>query len=708
MIHNENGTVVPLIIASDETTLTNNPKGPKAHPVYLSIGNISKATRRKPSKRAMILLGYLPVGDFVGLPDKVRQQYHAELLHRSLEKVFEPLKTALSDRLLAWCADGSLWRIYPIIVAWIADWPEQNDIACTTQSGCPKCTHKRKGRGQGRASAPLRDQDATLEALREYERTKQPAVLKKLLLRPVKPFWADIPYVDIGGCLAPDLLHQFYKGMFEHARDWTEELLGMEEFNRRFKSMPRAPDLRYFKKGVTTVKIWRGRESREMMRQFLPVVLDAQVPRDFVRMMRALLDFSYLAHGAQLTDVELTEMDSALAAFHKAKHALVDMNIYQEHSAFDRIAKLHMLGHYPGDIRELGVPDGFSTETPEHLHIVYVKIPWRMSNRREPLPQMVGYVRRIKAMEIQRTIIEEVYGERKEVEVDKTDIYADEDDEAEGGAGEGNVGGSKSGEVKKVDEDDEDGEDGEDDEDEGELKEVQSDERGEPDRSEIYYPRPLRFLAKQPTVPRVPGHVLITSYHAADLIRALQRFLLPKVESRGEDLIILPSDRFHVWHKVTLRHPLLPFSPTQSCHRDVIRAHPVLRDAAGRVKTPGVFDTALFAVDRDAIGLPRYRAGRVRAMFSLPPHLQHLYPRPLAYLELFTSFVPDPTTRCLYRTAHAYHDGCRASMIVPVACLAMACYLAPDFTSPSTPGGRFDVSSPTYTGPLGYGTTELI
>ncbi|KAG9100406.1 hypothetical protein FS749_015427 [Ceratobasidium sp. UAMH 11750] len=121
-------------------------------------------------------------------------------------------------------------------------------------------------------------------------------------------------------------------------------------------------------------------------------------------------------------------------------------------------------------------------------------------------------------------------------------------------------------------------------------------------------------------------------------------------------------------------------------------------DAAGRIKPPGVFDTALFTVDPNAIGLTRYRAGRVRAMFTLPPDLQHLYPRPLAYVELFTSFVPDPTTRCLYQTSHAYYDGCRASMIVPVACLAMACYLAPDLSSLSTPAGRFDVSSPAYTG----------
>ncbi|KAG8767571.1 hypothetical protein FRC12_006168, partial [Ceratobasidium sp. 428] len=55
LIRNSNGTVVPLIISTDETTMANNPQGAKAHPVYLSIGNISKAVRRRPTKRAMVL-----------------------------------------------------------------------------------------------------------------------------------------------------------------------------------------------------------------------------------------------------------------------------------------------------------------------------------------------------------------------------------------------------------------------------------------------------------------------------------------------------------------------------------------------------------------------------------------------------------------------------------------------------------------------------
>ncbi|KAG9087273.1 hypothetical protein FRC06_002619 [Ceratobasidium sp. 370] len=271
---------------------------------------------------------------------------------------------------------------------WVADWPKQNDLACTTQSGCPKCTQERKGQGKGGPLMPLRDRDVTVVAMREYQRTgcvealRVVVTLRPLCLKPEVPFWAGIPHVDIGACLAPDLLHQIYKGMFEHARNWVEELLGTVEFNRWFKSMPSAQDLRHLKNSVTTVKNWAGRESRDMAWQLLLVAIDVQAHPNFIRMIRAILEFSYLAHGAELTDIDLGKMERALAEFHSTRDMLVDRKLVRD--TFDKITKLHMLSHYVDDIHELGTPDRYSMETSEHLHIIYVKIPWRMSNRCMP------------------------------------------------------------------------------------------------------------------------------------------------------------------------------------------------------------------------------------------------------------------------------------------------------------------------------------
>lgn len=534
----------------------------------------------------MIVVGYLPVDSFDDVPDEnTRKLYRGELLHKSLRMVLQPLESASSDGILAWCADGSLRHIYPIIAAWLADWPEQNDIACTLRNGCPKCMQKWRGRGQGKSSAALRDRDTALDALRAFQHDRKLARLTALRLKPLPVFWEKIPDLDIGTCFTPDLLHQLYKGLFEHVKDWVEDLLGTKEFNRRFKSMPRAQDLRYFKKGVTKVKVWSGRESREMMRQFLPVVIDAQAPPDFVRMVRALLDFSYLAQAEQLTNIDLVKMEGALASFHQAKFVLISMGIVLASKTFDRIAKLHMLGHYTESIRELGTPDGYSTETPEHLHIIYVKNGWRKSNRRNPMPQIVSYVRRLEAIQMQRTFIDEYYGERHPgAQTEEWGMGASDSDDDE-------VLSEWDGDDSDIDED---------------ANNTIRIEVGDSNQSNGYrYPRPSISLARQPTVPRVPGRVLITSYGASDLIRALRRFLLPKARLRGEELLVLPSDDFDVWHKADLIHLAGVSVPNQSPQHDVIRACPPAHDSASHLKEAGIFDTALFAADGSSSGLAR-------------------------------------------------------------------------------------------------------
>lgn len=323
------------------------------------------------------------------------------------------------------------------------------------------------------------------------------------------------------------------------------------------------------------------------MRQFLPVVIDAQAPPKFVRLIRELLEFSYLAHGAQISEVQLTEMKRALVAFHDAKKVLVDMDMVTGANAFNRIAKLHMIGHYAQDIRELGTPDGYSTKTPEHLHIVYVKIPWRMSNRRNPMPQIIKYVRRTEALELQRTLIDEYYGEQPGADIEEIRIYDYEESSSES-----------------------DSEEEEDDSDSNEEDQMAVDPEeaagSKEAAAETYYPSPVRTLARRPTVPRVPGHVITSSYGATDFIRALRVFLSPIANRASEELVLLPSDRFDIWHKVVLSHAPLPFAASEPPHRDVIRARPPQQDLAGRTKAAGgVFDTALFAANRHAFGLER-------------------------------------------------------------------------------------------------------
>jgi hypothetical protein len=216
-------------------------------------------------------------------------------------------------------------------------------------------------------------------------------VLAEAGLRPYRPFWMDLPYTKLYTSIAPDLLHQIYTRMFEdHVLKWATQLLGPTRMDSHFKSMPRAEGIHHFPEGISGVMMWTGSECREMQKVLLPIVIDA-VDEGVVTATRAIIDFSYLAHMAAMTGSDLEELDGALQTFHQYKSALITTGIMSQKS-FDDIPKLHMLSHYTFSIRQLSTPDGYSTESPEHLHIEFAKEPWQKSNKKVPLPQMIKFV----------------------------------------------------------------------------------------------------------------------------------------------------------------------------------------------------------------------------------------------------------------------------------------------------------------------------
>jgi hypothetical protein len=151
------------------TTLSRMSRGQLAYPVYLTISNISKSIRRKPTLGASMVVGYLPVDSFKEVTnDTLRITLKGELLHRSLAAIFDPMKVASRDGIDMWCADSCLRHIYPILALWIGDWPEQNDVSCMIRNGCPICKQKWKGHGSGRWDVPMRSWEETLNALLEY------------------------------------------------------------------------------------------------------------------------------------------------------------------------------------------------------------------------------------------------------------------------------------------------------------------------------------------------------------------------------------------------------------------------------------------------------------------------------------------------------------------------------------------------------------
>ncbi|KAF8598911.1 hypothetical protein BDV93DRAFT_450229, partial [Ceratobasidium sp. AG-I] len=393
VIGDENATIVGLILASDKTKLSILCGGQQAYPVYLTIGNISKSIQRKPSERATILLGYLPIDDFSDVRDEtLRVRLKGQLIHDAMAILLEPLRKASKDGVEMWCADARLRRIYPIVAAFVGDYPEQNLMACTYQSSCPVCKTKQKGRADYTQQAPARTRAGTLEALHEYFEHDNPGELKELSLKPWWPWWAGLTYVNLHASITPDLLHQLYNGVFkERIMRWLVHLMDAKTLDQHFISIPGAEGLRKFTKGVSTISQWQGRESKDMMKQIVPISI-GKVPLKMSQLVRSLVDFTFLVHASSLTDKDIIEMERSLATFHQLKPMMISNGYYKSTKRFDGIPKIHMLPHYTTSIREFGTPDGYNTEGPEHLHIYYAKDPWRASNKVRPLPQIIKHV----------------------------------------------------------------------------------------------------------------------------------------------------------------------------------------------------------------------------------------------------------------------------------------------------------------------------
>ena len=91
----EKGMVVPVIIASDETMLTQFRGDKKGWPVYITIGNIPSKIRRQPTKNALKLLGYLPVPKLSFCQsNEERRTCRQKLFHRCMTALFQQLYQA--------------------------------------------------------------------------------------------------------------------------------------------------------------------------------------------------------------------------------------------------------------------------------------------------------------------------------------------------------------------------------------------------------------------------------------------------------------------------------------------------------------------------------------------------------------------------------------------------------------------------------------
>ncbi|KAF8808312.1 hypothetical protein BYT27DRAFT_7222947 [Phlegmacium glaucopus] len=316
---NKNITIVPIIISSDKTQLTQF-HGKLVYPVYLTIGNIPKHIHQKPSQQAQVLLAYLPTSKLDHIKNKAsHRRCMSNLFYHCMQVIVKPLENTGRNGILLVSGDGAVRRCFPILAAYVGNYPEQVLVSLVKTGNCPICPGPHDNIDDWESNLKPRNTQKIIDALNAID--KGAAEFTKACanagIKPVQcVFWKDLPF------------------------------------------------------GISHLSRVTGTEHDQISRFLLALVADIQLPNghsnaQLVRTVRAVLDFIYLARYPIHTSETLAQMNNALHMFHLNRDIFVSLGICSHF----KIPKLHNAGHYYEFILLYGSADNFNTEFTERLHI---------------------------------------------------------------------------------------------------------------------------------------------------------------------------------------------------------------------------------------------------------------------------------------------------------------------------------------------------
>ncbi|KAJ7596914.1 Zn-finger domain-containing protein [Mycena floridula] len=619
-------TAVPMIISSDKTRLSMFRGDKSAWPVYLTIGNIAKETRREASAHATVLIGYLPIGKFSGYTKKAAQM---------MESVKEAGKTGVNMT----CSDGHVRWNFPVVAAYVADYPEQCLVACCKENRCPICKVGRKERESNDKFA-YRDPAETLELLSRKETNPKNAAFKAEWkasgVRPVfQPFWHDLPYSNVFQMFTPDLLHQLHKGVFkDHLVSWVTALVGEEEIDERFKSMTNLPGLRHFKNGISSVSQWTGSEYKAMEQVFLPLLVGARVDEHVILAVKAVIDFIFYSSLQSHTSRSLAALSACLDAFHKYKDVFLDHEIRTHFN----IPKIHSMQHYVALIRHFGSADGFNTESPERLHIDYAKNAYRASNGKDYIIQMTRWLQRQEAVDRFASYLSWCrHGALHAL-----------DNSASLAVEEGDI------EVHMV------------------PTPISS-------TTNVIVPAFKVAATHPPRLRAVPVASIVTGNRASCFLPALQAFLL----GEGSVSKVYDFDAINLFGRLTIQLPRIVEVSKNKLKNTVRASPPVPATPCSPAQGPEL-DFALVRtgeINDRTIGTPLegLRVAHVKVIFALPKVYGLVMNKPLAYVEWFTPFATPDTVSGLYTIKRSTRMHQVYGEIIEADRIARNCHPTPKF-----------------------------
>ncbi|RHZ74777.1 hypothetical protein Glove_219g125 [Diversispora epigaea] len=319
------------------------------HPIYLSLGNIP--TWRRNKEDAKQLLGYFPILFAKNKTEKESSDFKKlarKTFHDSIKFLLDPLFQG--DGGVDFNIDGKDVWFFPRISTIICDWPEACTFLLTYKSAnsnypCHFCLVQKED---------LIDIRKDQLIFRDHVNMKEyfnNGTSNSASLEQVDNYFWNIPNLNIYTATVPDRMHHLDLGLFKYQIEFTTELLKLkpeklvDDMNQRIAKIPRHSGLKVFKKGVQSLSRLTASEYRDMM-----------------KIMKAINDWGNI--------------------FVKLFRDISCSNL--------KFRKLHLwIYHIVDTIREHGAINGYTTETYESLHKTYVKIPYRLSNKKDVEKQIM-------------------------------------------------------------------------------------------------------------------------------------------------------------------------------------------------------------------------------------------------------------------------------------------------------------------------------
>jgi len=386
-------SIVPIIVASDKTPVTGHTGGLEMHPVFVSIGNIQSDVRMQATSHAWQCVAFVPVPSFDIHPD-FQTLCSARLFHQCMDVVFRSLKTTAGHGASMTDSLGYIRNCYTPLVAYIADLPEQQLVACVAKNASSVTTATLPQFGDPEPHEPRTGQ-ATLEQIKNLCEGVNPwdivnfqkkAKLIKLLGVHL-PFWRDWRFADPAYFLIGEILHTCHKFFFDHVLAWCKEVAGKYLLDTRYKTQHRRIGVRHFQSGVSHVKQMMGREHRDIQRTIVPMIAKATPTTTplFVYCVRSIIEFIYKAQNPVHSNTSIASMVDALREFHTTRHAITEAEAQRGASGVKsdfNIPKLELLQSFARNIKENGTLLQYSADISERLLITHCKNPFERTSRR--------------------------------------------------------------------------------------------------------------------------------------------------------------------------------------------------------------------------------------------------------------------------------------------------------------------------------------